>query len=129
MGVIVIVMQCSTHIKNRYVIFRNHGYTSKEALHSAKVEYVFARLQILGFVCFKVEADIWADELNKGKHLRLRYLKEGCYGIITKVFDNKDAMWRIAESIWQFIGRDWEYSGYDTDIKRAAIDMLFNTDI
>jgi hypothetical protein len=51
--------------------------------------------------------------------------REGVYGLVGQARDSH-GQWHTADGCWGFVGDDWRGSGYDTDIMRAALDLLDN---
>lgn len=56
------------------------------------------------------------------KELRERANRDGVCGVEAQFWTG--AEWESVDSTWGFIGNDWERSGYDTDLMRAALDAL-----
>lgn len=91
-----------------------------------------------------LDDDSYSDREGRAiaKRTRDRAERDGCWGLIGQYrtdFDNVDddgcwewhpsdvdddsgrVKWRCANSIWGFVGDDWQNSGYDDDIRAAAI--------
>ena len=49
---------------------------------------------------------------------------KGVWGIRTFARLTPDDDWEEADAVWGFIGEDWVDSGYDDDMRRAALDLL-----
>jgi hypothetical protein len=44
------------------------------------------------------------------------------WGIIGEYFDGEK--WQHADSCFGFVGEDWKYSGYDTDIMQVTLNAI-----
>lgn len=85
-----------------------------DAIHCVRVRMVpddSADLSYLEQDCFE---DVRAAEYDRAN-------RDGVWGVITEYFDEVTHRWREADSCWGFVGDDWNGSGYDTDMKRAAL--------
>jgi hypothetical protein len=74
----------------------------------------FPDLSYLGQECF---ADV-----RDGEYERAR--KDGVWGIESQYNLGDGRGWVSADSVWGFIGDDYKGSGYDDDIRSAAISAL-----
>jgi hypothetical protein len=72
--------------------------------------------------CFnpKTNPDISPAKLERDRQEFITKVnREGVWGIIGEFFDGE--AWQHADSCFGFVGDDWNYSGYDTDVMRAAL--------
>ena len=75
--------------------------------------------------CFnpKVNADIPASRLEREERaFEDRVDRLGVWGIVGEYFDGEE--WQHADSVWGFVGEDWQDSGYDIDVMRMTLDAL-----
>ena len=119
------------HIIKEYRRLRAKNWKSVEAMRAARVKDEFQNLGM--YVRFVVEADdelyddSYIDEVtfpNGKKELWSRIGMEGVWGLVGKYRASEDEPWEVADSVWGFIGDDWEDSGYDIDIKENTIKAL-----
>jgi len=70
-----------------------------------------------------VNDDIDPAELRRQEQAELqRMQQDGVYGLVGEF--NLHGSWHRADSIWGFIGNDWQGSGYDDDIRNATVRAL-----
>jgi len=50
-----------------------------------------------------------------------RINNDGVWGIVGEYRCNTCRQWTTADSVWGFVGDDWQGSGYDLDIKAATL--------
>ena len=75
--------------------------------------------------CFDpdVNSDIQPHVLARQRQEEIdRINRDGVYGIIGEYKCPCCGNWQQVDSCWGFIGDDWKDSGYDLDIKQAALD-------
>jgi hypothetical protein len=48
--------------------------------------------------------------------------REGVWGIVSQYRCPCCGTWKTVDSCWGFVGGDWKDSGYDLDIKQAALE-------
>lgn len=80
--------------------------------------------------CFnpKANPDINPQTLKKQeKEFIERVNREGVNGIVGKYWNGEE--WEVADSVWGFVGDDWENSGYDIDVKASTLDELAKVEI
>lgn len=74
--------------------------------------------------------DTWGLSPKKAeaekKEIHQRIERDGCWIIVSYFRPDRDAEWIAVDSVGGFIGDDYKDSGYDTDLKRAALDALVN---
>lgn len=70
----------------------------------------------------KVNPDINPHVLERQRKEEIeRIERDGVWGIVSKVKCPTCGEWNQADSVWGFIGDDWKESGYDLDVKAAAL--------
>jgi len=71
--------------------------------------------------------DSWLEDPQEKKELWDRIEREGVWGVralwrLTTHHDRTlSAKWELADATWGFVGDEWKDSGYDTDLRRAAM--------
>ena len=124
-----------------YMALRNMGYFAEYALRRLRIYEAFKALESVQLVRLKIEpdtswliADLEGDcfdpdvntDTKPGKlviereafHRRLE--DEGVWGMVAEYSDGEQ--WHEVDSVWGFVGASWKHSGYDADLKQAAID-------
>jgi hypothetical protein len=66
-----------------------------------------------------IDPEVLAQE-EKAFEERVYY--DGVWGIVTEY--SEGGLWTFADSVWGFVGNDWQGSGYDEDLKKSAIIAL-----
>jgi hypothetical protein len=79
------------------------------------------RLEQLHLVLFEVVPDTNIDLALTEESDIARTNREGSWGIITYYKLGVYQPWVRADAVWGFIGDDWKNSGYDKDVKTAAV--------
>jgi hypothetical protein len=125
--------------QREYRRLRNLGWKPDDALRAAKITVAFRDAEADGLVEFEVvpdeylgiedlEGDVFKAELHpeiprsqierERKEFHDRIEHDGVWGIVSKVNG------KTIDSVWGFVGDDWKDSGYDTDVKAAALDII-----
>lgn len=114
---------------------RSLGWPAQGAIRNARTRILWAELEDdrdrpgeIGVVRLKIEWDdcpdlsyLDQDCFAKDRaHEYARANRDGVVGIVGQYWDG--SKWRIADSVWGFIGDDWRNSGYDTDVMCATLD-------
>lgn len=55
------------------------------------------------------------------KAFEQRVYDEGVWGMVGRAKCKCCGEWHVADSVWGFVGDDWENSGYDIDIMRETL--------
>ncbi len=127
--------------KREYTELRKKGWLAKNAFSYAKTKAIFennlnVRLRIvkddlvidiedLKGDCFNPEVnnDIPESKLaRQEKEFEERVHSEGVYGIVGEYRCIYDDTWKHADSVWGFVGDDWQYSGYDEDVMSQTLE-------
>lgn len=121
-------------VRDEYRRLRGLGFTAQWALHDAVANVRFDELHGRGFVRIRAlpdhlhTTDRDIDDLagthatpHQLRELRRRVETDGIFGIISEHRCSCCKSWIVADSVWGFIGDDWKDSGYDADLKRAAL--------
>ena len=125
-------------VLREYLRLRNKGWLCKNALSAAKTRVAFESLKDRELVKLEVECDFvqyddsYLDGMYRSKKkedadrkaLWDRIEREGVYGVVGYYRPNTEASWESADSVWGFIGYDWQDSGSDTDIMSATMQAL-----
>ena len=70
----------------------------------------------------EVNDDIPAERLaREEREFRNRIDREGVYGLVAERKCPACGQWETVDSVWGFVGDDWEMSGYDEDLALAAM--------
>ncbi len=125
-----------TTLERHYRRFRAQGYTAHVALSYARTELEWedagdlVRLTQDPEIDFydDIYIDTWTirdcDKERAKKELRERLNHEGHWILVCQYRLSEEHEWETADNIGGFIGNDWEESGYDSDVKRSALDAL-----
>lgn len=121
--------------QKEYLRLRGKGWAAKNALATARVNVLFELAEREGLVRFEAVDDTdtpdvsyfdtWTDlpasEREKLKKEELeRIEREGAYGIQSFARFGCGELHPV-DSCWGFVGEDWRDSGYDADVKLAAL--------
>jgi hypothetical protein len=136
---------------SEYLRLRAAGWHAPQALSTARTNFAFRRreaaehcregdkwncvrlryapdesacLEDLEGDCFnpKVNPDIQASRLERERKAFVeRVEREGVFGIIAEYWCEVSQSWKDCDSVWGFIGDDLHGNGYDSDLKRAAL--------
>ncbi len=130
------------NLHKEYARLRTRGWPAAEAFRSAKINVAFDDARRAGQVDFRTRddqepfdasyIDTWTDlsetARDKARKDALKRVEsEGTYGIVSYVLRtcSEGVTHEIEiDSCWGFIGDGWKDSGYDVDLKRAALDAL-----
>jgi DNA-binding Lrp family transcriptional regulator len=113
--------------KREYKRLRAKGWTADQALRAAKVLERFRELEAEGLVRFSAHEDPEPYEhgdVGDEQETNERIEALGVWGIVSERYCAVCEHWTPVDSVWGFIGDDWKDSGYDTDVKLAAIDAI-----
>lgn len=91
-----------------------------DATHCVRIRFEPDELADLSYLDQDEFSDIRDDEYDRAN-------RDGCWGAIAEYWNEVGAEWMHADSIWGFIGDDFEGSGYDDDLKRAALEARFQS--
>lgn len=124
-------------IRRKYARLRALGYRAHAAMEAARIEVSWQRREAGehdapdAIHCVRVrmvpdqDADLSYLEQDEFADARAseyeRANRDGVWGVITEYFDEASREWVQADSCWGFVGDDWNGSGYDIDMKRAAL--------
>lgn len=97
-------------INREYARLRRLGWRAAEALWAARVNTAFDALDGKS-VRLSVEADECAPDEDYGP-----------YGLIAEVLNPLSGEWEHVDSVWGFAADDLQDNGYDTDLKKAALE-------
>jgi len=123
-------------IKREYLRLRQQGWTASLAWRAAKVNVRWrelddelVRVRAVVDECMTLE-DLAGDNASKKEleELQARCERDGVWDYCTEYLDPVDG-WTFADQCGGFVGDDWEDSGYDVDMKQAALDALDNIDV
>lgn len=123
--------------KQEYERLRRLGWTAINAWRTAGANTRFAELEARGLVRVVCEPDecLTIDDLfgeggteRELKAFEARCERDGVWHYATEYLDPIDG-WTHADSCGGFVGDDWQDSGYDADMKEAAIEALNAIDI
>lgn len=124
--------------RKEYARLRKAGFGASQAARGARINVAFGRAAKAGLVRLDAiedcEAyddsyiDTWTDQAESvrakaRKETRARVESEGTCGVRTYAMGACGKLHEV-DSCWGFIGDDWRDSGYDHDLKRAALDAL-----
>ena len=104
-----------------YKRLRKQGWHANAALDYARTAEEWDALEY-GEVQLLIEPDndpVWHDFDSAEAKRAEQY---GVWGIRGQYRDPATDRWITADSIWGFIGDDWQDSGYDYDVKRVTLD-------
>lgn len=119
-------MQTAVH--REYRRLRNAGWGAKMALETAKVKHAFAmsdavRLDLEPDECPDVES-LTGENCPERERERIldRADRDGVWGMVGRFRHPVTGEWEHADSVWGFVGDDWQDSGYDHDVRRSTLD-------
>lgn len=124
-------------LKHEYLRLRRKDWAAEQAWRAAKVNDAWADAEEDGLVRVRAEVDecltledlagdnATARELGE---LQARCEQDGVWFYITEYLDPVDG-WTTADGCGGFVGDDWIDSGYDVDMKAAALDALEGIDV
>jgi len=121
-----------TPVKTEYYRLRAAGYHAGHALSAARTNARWQALESAGLVEWRVIPDEMADlswldqpEFSRQRQSEIdRANRLGCWGIAGHYRTEPGGKWLVGDSVWGFIGDDWQNSGYDPDIKAETISRL-----
>lgn len=118
-------------VKREYEWLREVGLPARDAMRGARVNVAFAEAEAEGLASFDVRpdpepdvsfVDTWDVSRQKAERIKQNILdrvqREGLWGIEVSVRGEP------IDAVWGFVGEDWLDSGYDIDLKAAALDEL-----
>lgn len=71
----------------------------------------------------EVNPEINPSKLSKEKEAFINRLdRDGVWGIVGQYKCKACGHWLTADSVWGFVGDDWQESGYDLDVKASTLD-------
>lgn len=132
-------------LQEYYRVQRNHGWNASIAFHYAKtldqwqrlggeVDYEGCEEETESPVRLRIVPDetmyddsyidSWSESDEKKNKIKEelwdRIASEGVWGIVGE-YRTIDGNWEHADSVWGFIGNDWQNSGYDTDVMSTTL--------
>jgi len=119
--------------KRKYDRLRKKGMDHDAAVRASRADAAFdylASLDDLLDSCVKLDVvpdeemfdDSYLEDDEKAKkELQERIEEDGVWGVKTFYFSYADGEWEEVDAVWGFVGEDWRDSGYDTDLKIAAL--------
>jgi len=118
-----------TTLAREYARLRRQGFSAHIALDYARTAEEWDALEY-GEVRLLAEPDDSADFADLigdapesvVKSETKRADRDGVWGIVGQYLDPATGEWVTADSVWGFIGDDWQDSGYDYSVKRATLD-------
>ena len=124
------------NVHQEYRRLRAIGWRACDAMRDARTAVEWEKAERAGLVRLGVVPDeemyddsyidTWGDNQATCEKLRKKLWakieREGVYGLLAEVRVN--GQWDTVDSCWGFIGDDWKDSGYDADLKRAALCAL-----
>lgn len=126
------------NLHQEYRRLRALGHVAISAMRDARTAVAWEKAERAGLVCLDVEPDelgyddsyidTW-DDVSPAKREKARKElwaqidREGVYGLVAKVL-TADGRWQVVDGVCGFIGDDWKDSGYDADMKLAALRAL-----
>ena len=127
----------SPWIKQEYERLRRKDWPAKDALRAAKVRDQWDDLENEGKVRIVSEPspdlyddsyiDTWTDvsqakREQARKELWARIERDGVWMYASEFWDEEIQDWKSADAIGDFVGNEFRDSGYDTDLREAAIE-------
>jgi uncharacterized protein YbbK (DUF523 family) len=114
--------------KHYYHQARAQGWAAKPAWIAALVRERWDEAEHAGLVRLRVEPDMDYELVDDDERYRrlqaARVEREGAWGIIAEARCPSCGAWHAVDSCWGFVGEDWQWSGYDTDLMRAALSAV-----
>jgi len=100
-----------------------------------KINSAFEELQQMGLLRFRIVpdetfyddsyVDTWeiseSDKIKAKKEIRERIEEEGVWGIAVDKKCSECGQWDEVDSVYGFIGNEYEGSGYDIDVKISGL--------
>lgn len=118
-GALVNVRQSANHALRSAKT--RQAWQEREASDIGDPEAGQVRLRILPDEVSSVDDLLGDIDLPKWREKQIeRINRDGACGIVGEYFDGEE--WQQADSVWGFIGDDWQNSGYDVDIMQSALD-------
>ena len=122
-----------------YRRLRKLGWRVADAGRTARINRKFGHAEFCGLVRLVPRPDdepYDPGDCELDEHDRDRRERDGVTGITAEFNTGRECTcnsdysgdickcgaWEIADSVWGFIGDDWKDSGYDADLRRAALD-------
>lgn len=126
------ILTITTNPRKVYRELRSLGWKAADALRSARIRAEFAalegesvRLRLMPDYDPTNAIECACDDAERcTARNRERAERDGVWGIVAEYRDPVTGDWCHASSVWGFIGDDWENSGYDDDVRKAALDAL-----
>jgi len=134
-------------IELRYAQARHAGFHAQAALRDAKIREAFewgeyhetvrliARSQEFGVSEDDLFGDTYNEDLNaatvpggvrtiRAEHKAAvdRVERDGVWGIVGEYKCPTCGAWTHADSVWGFVGDDWQFSGYDVDVMAETLE-------
>jgi hypothetical protein len=112
-------------IAHEYTKLRDAGWRATDAMRAARIRERFSRLEAQGRVqllCEYDEGPYQHGDLEDEDETNARIDSEGLYGLVALAVGPEERA-EVVDSIWGFIGYDWQNSGYDTDLMLAACEL------
>jgi len=106
-----------------------------------KINDVFKQAQADGLLRFRIVPDetfyddsyidTWdylseSEKIKAKKEIRDRIEEDGVWGIIVDRKCSECGQWTEVDSVYGFIGNEYENSGYDIDVKKAGLKAIVN---
>lgn len=127
-------------VKVNYSYFRNKGFMAPQAYYFAKVKALWDVYEPLGVIQFRVVPDeleyddsyidTWGFSKRAAKYQKEKLWKkieqEGVWRILTEIRCPYCLSWTHVDSIGGFIGEDYNDSGYDWEVKAAAVEAVLH---
>jgi len=106
-----------------------------------RINNAFEELQQIGLLRFRIVpdetyyddsyVDTWdiseAEKAKTKKEISKRIKDEGVWGIAVDKKCSECGRWDEVDSVYGFIGNEYENSGYDTDMKAAGLKAIKET--
>ena len=125
------------NLHQEYRRLRALGHVALSAMRDARTAVAWEKAERTGLVRLDVVPDeemyddsyidTWDDKSQAWRDRERKKLwalieREGVYGLRSQL--RVDGRWQDVDTCWGFIGDDWKDSGYDGDMKLAALDAL-----
>ena len=114
-------------LQAEYRRLRRAGWSARAALRAARIRERFEDAESAGLVRFTVQPDECCEVLDfdgtEREHADAleRANSDGCWGIVSEERCPFCGHWFAVDSVWGFIGDDWQDSGYDDDVRESAL--------
>lgn len=126
-------------VRREYARLRGLDWTASSAYRAARVHEAFEAAEADGLVRFEAKVDECADldelvgdEATEEERAQIaeRCERDGVWGIVSEYLVapctacGAQERWEVADSVWGFVGADYEDSGYDVDVKASALEKI-----